>query len=101
VSKDNGTVKAQTTVLELPHIIRDPSLRGGRPIVAGTGVTVKRIAAWYQLGMTPEQIAQEVGHLSLAQVHAALSYYFAHQDEIDQDLAEDAALEAIPSHSAS
>jgi uncharacterized protein (DUF433 family) len=82
------------TVLELPRIVRDPALKGGRPIVAGTGVTVKRIAAWYQLGMAPEQIAREVGHLTLAQVHAALSYYFDHQAEIDADLAEDVQAEA-------
>jgi uncharacterized protein (DUF433 family) len=83
-----------TTTLELPRIVRDPSLRGGRPVVAGTGVTVKRVACWYQMGMTAEQIAQEITHLTLAQVHAALSYYFSHQEEIEQDLAEDAGLDS-------
>ena len=29
---------------------------------------------------------EEVGHLSLAQVHAALAYYHANQAEIDADL---------------
>ncbi|MDQ3396176.1 MAG: DUF433 domain-containing protein [Deinococcota bacterium] len=83
-----------TTTLELPRIVRDPSLRGGRPVVAGTGVTVKRVACWYQMGMTAEQIAQEITHLTLAQVHAALSYYFSHQEEIEQDLAADAGLDS-------
>jgi uncharacterized protein (DUF433 family) len=99
--KDNESVKAKAITLDLPRIVQDPSLRGGRPVVEGTGVSVTRIAAWYQLGMTPEQIAREVGHLDLAQVHAALSYYFAHQEEIEQDLAEDVALDASPARVAS
>ena len=32
--------------------------------------------------LSPEQIAQEVPHLTLGQVHAALSYFHDHQDEI-------------------
>jgi uncharacterized protein (DUF433 family) len=71
---------------------RDPKIRGGRPKVADTGVTVMRIAGWYKLGLTPEEIATEYGHLSLAQVHAALAYYHANAEEIEADLAEEDAL---------
>ncbi len=81
----------RVTTVDLPRIVCDPSLHGGRPVVGGTGVTVKRIACWYQMGMTAERIAQEIG-LTLAQVHAALSYYFAHPGEVEQDLAEDSQL---------
>jgi uncharacterized protein (DUF433 family) len=45
------------------------------------------------MGLIPEEIARKVGHLSLAQVHAALAYYHANQAEIDADL-EAEALEA-------
>ena len=38
-------------------IDRDPSIHGGRPKIAGTGVTVMRIAGWYKQGLTPEEIA--------------------------------------------
>ena len=48
-------------------IDRDPAIRGGRPKIAGTGVTVMRVAAWYKMGLTPEEIATQYGHLSLAQ----------------------------------
>ena len=35
-------------------------------------------------------------HLTLAQIHAALTYYHANRDEIDSDIAaEDAAVEEI------
>lgn len=76
-------------------ITSSPEIRGGRPRVAGTGMTVMRIAGWYQLGYSAEQIKEQIEHLSLAQVYAALAYYHANREEIDSDLdAEDAANEA-------
>jgi hypothetical protein len=38
---------------------------------------------WYKWGLSPEEIAEEYGHLSLAQVHAALAYYHSNQEEIE------------------
>ena len=37
-------------------------------------------------GWTPEQIAVEYPHLSLGQIHAALSYYNDHKVELDADI---------------
>src|SRR3979411_387821 len=68
-------------------ITSSPELRGGRPRIAGTGITVSRIASWYKLGYSAEQIKEEIEHLSLAQVFAALAYYHANFDEIETDLA--------------
>ena len=77
-------------------ITRSPDIRGGRPRIAGTGVTVRRIVGWYKLGLSPEEIAEEIGHLTLAQVYAALAYYHANRDEIEQDMAqEDEAAEQL------
>ena len=50
-----------------------------------------RVAAWYKMGVAPEEIATQYGHLSLAQVHAALAYYHANPDEIEADLAREEA----------
>ena len=61
-------------------------VRGGRPCIAGTSVSVRRIAQWHNAGLIPEEIAGKFGHLSLAQVHAALAYYHANQEAIDADL---------------
>jgi uncharacterized protein (DUF433 family) len=72
-------------------IVRDSNIRGGRPIIAGTGVTVRRIIGWYKLGLSPEEIADRVGHLSLAQVYAALTYYHANKDELETDIAAEEA----------
>ncbi|MBI3330242.1 MAG: DUF433 domain-containing protein [Nitrospinae bacterium] len=68
-------------------IVRTPEIRGGRPRIAGTGVTVRRIVGWYKLGLTPEEIADRIGHVSLAHVHAALAYYHANRAEIEADIA--------------
>lgn len=70
-------------------IDRRPEIRGGRPLVAGTGVSVHRVAGWSKLGLSAEEIVQNFGHLSLAQVHAALAYYHANRDEIERYLRED------------
>lgn len=79
-------------LLEIGQLIeRRQDLRGGRPVLAGTGVTVHRVAGWYQLGLSPEEIADNFGHLSLAQVHAALAYYHANRREIEDYLAEEDA----------
>lgn len=72
-------------------IAQTPGVCGGRPRIAGTGVSVRRIAGWYKLGRSPEEIADQYGHLNLAQVHAALAYYHANRIEIDTELAEEEA----------
>ncbi len=72
-------------------ITRTSDVRGGRPRIAGTGVTVQRIVGWYKLGLSPEEIAGEFGHLTLAQVHTALAYYLANREEIESAIAADAA----------
>jgi uncharacterized protein (DUF433 family) len=77
-------------------IISQPDVKGGRPCIAGTGITVHRIVTWYKQGFTPEQIADEYQHLNLAQVYAALAYYHANQAEIEAELAaEDAEVERL------
>jgi uncharacterized protein (DUF433 family) len=58
-------------------IERSPEIRKSRPCVAATGVTVRRIAGCHNLGLTPEEIAAKIEHLTLAQIHAALAYYHA------------------------
>jgi uncharacterized protein (DUF433 family) len=79
-----------TTVVDIGTlIIRDPNLRGGRPIIDETGTSVRRIAVLYKQGNSAEEIARLMTHLSIAQVYAALTYYHANREEIDTDLAEE------------
>jgi uncharacterized protein (DUF433 family) len=86
-----------STIVNIGTLIeRSPEIRKGRPRIAGTGVTVRRIVGWQNLGLSPEEIAAKIEHLTLAQIHAALAYYYANRDEIDADIAaEDAATQEI------
>jgi uncharacterized protein (DUF433 family) len=70
-------------------IEKNPELRGGRPIIAGTGTTVRAIAGYYKLGLGAEEIVTQLPHLSLTQVYAALTYYHLHVDEIEADIEAD------------
>ena len=72
-------------------IVRSPEVHGGRPRVAGTGVTVQRLVCWYKLGLSPEEIQAQIPHVTRAQVYATLAYYHANRDEIEATLASDEA----------
>lgn len=72
-------------------ITMSANVQGGRPIIAGTGTSVRRIAALHKQGYSPDEIVADKDYLTLAQVHAALAYYYANQPVIDQDLTEEAA----------
>ncbi len=63
--------------------------REGQPraFIAGTRVRVVDIYAMSELqGLSPDEIVDALPHLTLAQVHAALAYYFSNRDEIVQEL---------------
>lgn len=65
-----------------------PGVAGGKPRVAGHRITVQNIAIWHEwMGRTADEIATEYD-LTLADIHAALAYYYAHQEEIDQSIRE-------------
>jgi uncharacterized protein (DUF433 family) len=80
---------SDVTVLSIDIIVSDPSIRRGRPIIAGTTLMVQDVAAHYRYRKyTPEELAAEL-QISLTQVFAALAYYFEHQAEIEAQLAAD------------
>lgn len=72
------------TILTLDqHIACTEGIAGGKPRIAGHRITVQNIAIWHdRLGLNADEIASEYG-LTLADVHAALAYYFDHLVEID------------------
>ncbi len=70
------------------HIEITPGIAGGKPRIAGHRITVQQIAVWHErMGKSADEIADEYD-LTLAEVYAALAYYFAHREEIDKSLEE-------------
>lgn len=68
------------------HIEVTPGVAGGKPRIAGHRITVHTIAVWHEhLGSTADEIAATYD-LTLADVYAALAYYFDHRAEIDRDI---------------
>ena len=72
-------------------IVSSPEIRHGKPRIVDTGITVHRLAIWYKLGHSPEEIACQYRHLTLAQVYAGLAYYHANREKIDAEIAAEAA----------
>jgi uncharacterized protein (DUF433 family) len=85
------------TVTDIGTLLtQSPGICDGRLRIAGTGVSVRRIAGWYKLGWTPEEISRRNGYISLAQVHAALAYYHANQEAMEAEMAaEDAQYDRL------
>ena len=78
------------------HIESTPGVMGGKPRIAGRRISVQNIVIWHEhQGMTPDEISTEYD-LTLGEVHAALSYYFDHREEVDQRMKEgDEFVEAL------
>lgn len=74
------------TKTEHPHVECRPGVCGGRPVIAGTRIPVRLIAGFAKEGMPMEELLGAYPRLTRAQIHDALSYYYDHQDEIEEDL---------------
>jgi uncharacterized protein (DUF433 family) len=87
-------VMATATKVAYPHIVKDADYCGGQPAIDDTRVRVKNIVSLLKEGMTPEQMLVAYPSLSLAQVHAALAYYYDNAGEIEAALDEEVEWEA-------
>ena len=67
-----------------PHIELNEK---GRAVVRGTRSKVTMIVRDHvNGGLTPQEMHEAYPHLSLAAIHAALSYYYDHQAELDAEM---------------
>jgi uncharacterized protein (DUF433 family) len=72
------------TITATAHILLDDA---GVAWIDDTNVKVLEVVLdWQAQGWSPEEIHFQHPHLSLAQIHAALSFYHDHRDEIDRQL---------------
>lgn len=73
------------------YIETTPGIRGGRPRLAGTRITVADVALMHlRLGQSLEEVAGKYD-LNLAAVYAAMAYYYDQRDEIERAMREDLA----------
>src|SRR5437867_13262110 len=58
--------------------------------IAGTNTKVKEIVLdKLAYGWSPEEMHFQHPHLSMAQIHAALAYYYENQDKLDDEIRRD------------
>jgi uncharacterized protein (DUF433 family) len=78
------------------HIEITPGVTGGKPRIAGHRITVQNVVIWHErMGRSADEIATEYG-LTLADIYAALAYYYDHRQGIDEAIRDsDAFIEAL------
>ena len=84
------------------HIEITPGISGGKPRIVGHRITVQNIVIWHErMNKSVDEISAEYD-LTLADVYAALAYYFDHRDDIDHSIEEsEAVIEALRRHTPS
>ena len=74
------------------HITKDAEICGGKACIDGTRIRVMDIVCLLEEGYTPERMLNvfaTAAPLTLSQVHAALTYYYDHKEEIEASFAQD------------
>src|SRR5947209_409972 len=72
------------------HIANTPGVCGGRPCIAGHRIRVMDIAVLHEKrGLSPAEIVHQYPGITLADVHAALTYYLDHRQEIEDEFRQD------------
>ncbi|MBI4614954.1 MAG: DUF433 domain-containing protein [Planctomycetes bacterium] len=81
------------------HIVRTPGVLGGKARIADHRVRVLDIVVWHERrGLSPDEVVSLFPPITLADVHAALAYYFDHREEIEAELrSESGVVEALRS----
>ena len=69
------------------HVKITPGIGGGKPHIAGHRIRVMDIVLWHnKLGWSPDEIVSQFPQLTLADVYAALTYYWDHKKEIEAEI---------------
>jgi uncharacterized protein (DUF433 family) len=74
--------------MAINHIEIVEGAMGPKPVIAGRNIIVHSIVAMHVMNHTPIEWIAENYDLSLAQIHAALAYYYDHQEQIDREIEE-------------
>ncbi|GAK51229.1 hypothetical protein U14_02472 [Candidatus Moduliflexus flocculans] len=74
---------------EHPYIVKIAGICGGCPIIKTTRTPVQAIVEYYRLGLNAYEILTELSHITEAQLHDALSYFYDHKEEIEAGIEAD------------
>jgi len=75
------------TSIQTQRITKTAGVCGGKACIAGHRIRVMDVVVWYeQRGYSPDEIVEMFPGITLADIHAALAYYFDNRIEIEADL---------------
>jgi len=74
-----------STVSAYPHIVKEPGTPARLASHPRTRVAMI-VMDYLGRGLGPEEIVRHYPYLTLAEVHAAMTYYHDHQQEIDAEI---------------
>ena len=76
------------------YIEMTPGVVGGKPRIAGRRITVQNMVIWHEwMGLGADEIAARY-NLTLAEIYAALAYYFNNPQQVDMAIKESQLLVA-------
>ena len=78
------------TALSYPHVVKEngtPARLASQPRTRVAMIVTDYLA----YGWSPDEICRQHPHLKPAEVHAAMAYYYDHQEEIDAEIAAELA----------
>ncbi len=81
-------IKDMKDSTEPVYIVHDPAVFHSEPVIKGTHTAVRAVVKNWRLMRSPEEIIEIIAHLphlTLVQVHEALSYFSSRRKEIEAD----------------
>lgn len=78
----------------MERITKTPNVCGGRACIAGHRIRVMDVVVCHEMrGYSADEIVDMFPGITLADVHAALVYFFDHREEIETDFRRDQELD--------
>lgn len=82
-----------TGPMETTHITKTPGVCGGKACIKGHRIRVMDIVVWHEMhNNSAQEIVEMFPGITLADVYAALAYYYDNREEVDNDFARSDAL---------
>jgi uncharacterized protein (DUF433 family) len=69
-----------------PHVIIDPLVADGSPLLEGTRIPVRRLFSWHRQGTTVESLLRRYPQLGPVRIFSALAFAYDNIDLITADL---------------